>query len=127
MTPERNRDHLGRPLPVGEPSTAPPVPGIEGLSDREFWGLGVRLLADGLPFHAHEVFEERWRSCPAEHRVAWRALAQWAAAITHDERGNGVGAQRLAVRALATLDAADTLPDGVNWGLVRSDCARRSS
>ncbi len=63
-----------------------------------------------MPFHAHEVFEQRWRTCPADERAAWRAAAQWGAAETHAARGNAVGAARLAERALETLASARVDP-----------------
>jgi hypothetical protein len=87
-------------------------------------------LDQGLPFHAHEVLEQRWRCCPEDERGAWRALAQWAAAHTHQARGNQVGARRVAERALAGIDALagdetpaspngfDRLPEPVDAGLV---------
>ena len=40
-------------------------------------------LDRGMPFHAHETFELRWRVAPDADRAAWRALAQWGAALTH--------------------------------------------
>ena len=62
----------------------------------------------GLPFHAHEVFEERWRQCAGEQRCAWRSLAQWAAALTHAARGNTTGARSMAQRAAESLLACET-------------------
>lgn len=104
----RPRDALGRPLPVDAPEAdrAPEVPSIDGLTDAEIWDLAWACLERGLPFHAHEVCEERWRTCPAEDRQTWRALAQWGAAEVHAARGNDEGARRLAERALSTMDAA---------------------
>lgn len=110
MTGERPRDRLGRPLPRGsapDPSV-PPVPDIAGLTDEDVLALALSLVDDGLPFHAHEVCEERWRTCGADHRGLWRALAQWGAAETHEARGNDEGARRLAARALDGLAARDT-------------------
>ena len=105
MTGDRPRDRLGRPLPRGsapDPSV-PPVPDIAGLTDEGVLALALSLVDDGLPFHAHEVCEERWRTCAPDDRALWRALAQWGAAETHDARGNAEGARRLAVRALEGL------------------------
>jgi hypothetical protein len=124
MTEERPRDRLGRPLPVGAETDAPPVPSIDGLSDAEVWRLAASLMDEGLPFHAHEVCESRWRESAAHERDLWRALAQWGAARTHEARGNSVGAQRVAARALATLDGADSVPAGVDVAAVRADCRR---
>lgn len=31
-----------------------------------------RLLDAGMPFHAHEVFEDAWKSGPEDERELWR-------------------------------------------------------
>lgn len=84
-------------------------------------------LDRGLPFHAHEVFEARWRTCSARDRAAWRALAQWGAALTHAARGNDVGARRLAERARATLAGAPALPEAVDSARVMTSCAEMTA
>ena len=108
---ERPRDRLGRPLPwdVDPDDVAEPVPDVSALTDEQTWSLGLGYLDRGMPFHAHEVFEQRWRICPSADREAWRALAQWGAALTHAARGNEVGARRLAERALATWSTAPAM------------------
>ena len=124
----RARDRLGRPLP---PDSAPDpdlpaVPDLADAADAQVWATALALIGDGLPFHAHEVFEDRWRLRVAEASPdvpAWRALAQWGAALTHEARGNPVGARRLAERALATLESAVHVPVGVDVTLVRASCA----
>jgi predicted metal-dependent hydrolase len=123
--PERPRDSLGRPLPLdADPATAaPPVPSVEGLPDALVWQLAVSLLDDGMPFHAHEVFEQRWRLATSDDRGAWRAAAQWGAAATHAARGNDVGASRLALRAMATLHEAPAVPAAFDVGLMSAACA----
>jgi hypothetical protein len=123
----RARDRLGRPLPAGAPADpdVPPVPDLTGASDPQVWAAAMALVDAGLPFHAHEVFEDRWRRAVAEGSpgaVAWRALAQWGAALTHAARGNAVGASRLAERTLATLQDADQVPDAVDVARVRRTC-----
>lgn len=107
---DRPRDRLGRPLPAGSPPdpSFPPVPDIEGLTDEDVLALALALVDDGLPFHAHEICEERWRGCATGDRDLWRALAQWGAAETHAARSNDEGARRLAERALVGLAACDT-------------------
>lgn len=124
MTPERPRDALGRPLPWdADPSrVAPPVPDSGGLSDGEAWQLAIDLLDRGMPFHAHEVFEQRWRTCPTDDRGAWRAAAQWGAAETHAARGNLVGAARLAARAVETLASAGPPPMGFDAARLTAAC-----
>lgn len=125
MTPERPRDHLGRPLPWHGDSAeaAPPVPQTSGLTGPQVWQLAEDFLGRGMPFHAHEVFEQRWRTCPAGERQAWRAAAQWGAAETHAARGNRVGAARLAARARETLALAGSVPEGFDAGLLVTACA----
>jgi hypothetical protein len=121
----RPRDALGRPLPSGaDPGQAiPPVPAQNDLSDSEAWAMAAAYLTAGLPFHAHEVFEMRWRTAPPESRLAWQALAQWGAALTHAARGNATGARRLAERCLSNLDDAPGVPSSIDVARVRSSCA----
>jgi hypothetical protein len=120
----RPRDRLGRPLPGDAPEAdrAPEVPSIEGLTDSQVWELALTCLEQGLPFHAHEVCEERWRTCPPEDRPTWRALAQWGAAEVHAARGNDEGARRLAERALAGLPADPTPMTASSVQQVRERC-----
>lgn len=54
-----------------------------------------RLLDAGMPFHAHEVFEDAWKSGPDTERELWRGLAQLAVGLTHAARGNTTGGARL--------------------------------
>ena len=126
MSPERARDALGRPLPdTAEPELAVPgVPVRATLTDGEAWAEAMEYLESGLPFHAHEVFELRWRLAPAAEKPAWQALAQWGAALTHEARGNPRGASTVAARALANLDAADRVPLCIDAARVRESCAR---
>ena len=103
----RPRDALGRPLPWD-------AVGAEMVQEREFISSvqavdeAIDYLQRGLPFHAHEVLEQRWRCAPEEEREWWRALAQAAAGVTQAARGNEVGSQRLRDRASATLAAVNT-------------------
>lgn len=122
--PERPRDRLGRPLPQGSAPDAaiPPVPSIHGLDDDAVWALAIACLDDGLPFHAHEVFEQRWRDAAPADRDAWRACAQWGAALTHAARGNPFGASRLAARAMDTLDDASGAPPAIDADRLRASC-----
>jgi hypothetical protein len=96
---ERPRDRLGRPLPVGDPRSFPTVPDRAYIDGDEAWSQATSYLNDGLPFHAHEVFEQRWKCAPDDERDSWQALAQWGAALTHHARGNPVGCTRVAERA----------------------------
>jgi hypothetical protein len=64
-----------------------------------------RLLADGRPFHAHEVLEDAWKSGPDAERELWRGLAQLAVGITHAARGNAIGSVRLIERGASNISA----------------------
>jgi hypothetical protein len=54
-----------------------------------------QLLDAGMPFHAHEVFEDAWKSGPEAERELWRGLAQLAVGLTHAARSNTAGGARL--------------------------------
>lgn len=90
----RPRDGLGRPLPRGETGVARQLEGRQ-LTPAQTIREAQRLLDGGMPFHAHEVFEDAWKSCPAEERELWRGLAQLAVGLTHEKRGNPRGADVL--------------------------------
>ncbi len=120
----RPRDELGRPLPYDaagvEPVSEEPLPPEETIA------FARRLLDEGRPFAAHEVFEVRWKTCPAEERELWQGLAQLCVGLTHRLRGNDVGAQRLVERAAGRLlRYAET--DGPAYGIdlpAAVGCAR---
>ena len=99
---ERPRDRLGRPLAwdaVGYPG----VTQRAEIATDQAVAEARDYLARGLPFHAHEVLEMRWRCCPEQERPLWRGLAQAAAGATHAARGNPVGAARLIARGRQTI------------------------
>jgi uncharacterized protein len=93
----RPRDELGRPLPRSAPGPqdVPRIPDDLAITPAEAAVLGGRLLAEGRPFHAHEVFEAAWKSTPGPERELWRGLAQIAVGLTHARRGNARGAAAL--------------------------------
>ena len=114
----RPRDNLGRPLPYGSAGVTPvsedPLPPGETIS------YAHRLMADGRPFAAHEVYEARWKAGPVAERDLWQGLAQLCVAITHAERGNRTGALRLLGRARGRLERyAETR--GPSYGLALAD------
>lgn len=123
--PDRRRDRFGRPLPedADVERVAPAAPDVSGRSDAQVWRIALGLFEAGLPFNAHEVFEQRWRVAAPADRSAWQAMAQWGAACTHAARGNAEGAHRLARRTLTTLAEADRVPTAIDVGLVRRSCA----
>ncbi|MFF0200542.1 DUF309 domain-containing protein [Streptomyces sp. NPDC005017] len=96
----RPRDGLGRPLPYGERGVARQPEGVARTPD-ETVAEAQALLAEGKPFHAHEVFEDAWKSGPEAERTLWRALAQVAVGLTHAARGNTTGGARLLRRGAA--------------------------
>jgi len=108
----RPRDELGRPLPVSATpaSDVPVIPDDLRVTPAEAADLGGRLLAEGRPFHAHEVFEAAWKSTPASERELWRGLAQIAVGLTHARRGNARGAVALLRRGArhTRANAADS-------------------
>ncbi|MEU7064637.1 DUF309 domain-containing protein [Streptomyces sp. NPDC046161] len=105
----RPRDGLGRPLPYGTPGVERQPEGVV-RAPAETVAEAQRLLDGGMPFHAHEVFEDAWKSGPGAEAPLWRALAQLAVGLTHAARGNAVGGARLLRRgadALAGLEAEE--------------------
>ncbi|MFD6885753.1 DUF309 domain-containing protein [Streptomyces sp. NPDC059957] len=104
----RPRDGLGRPLPYGAQGVERQPEGVV-RTPAETVAQAQLLLDAGMPFHAHEVFEDAWKSGPDAEAPLWRALAQLAVGLTHAARGNTVGGARLLRRgasALAGLDGA---------------------
>lgn len=115
----RPRDELGRPLPPGSVGVER-IPEDLDLPAAESLAWAQDLLDRGLAFNAHEVLEGAWKSCPADERPLWQGLAQLAVGITHIQRGNITGAQRLLERGAEQL-ARDggTSPHGVDTpGLI---------
>ncbi|MDL5205043.1 DUF309 domain-containing protein [Streptomyces sp. ALI-76-A] len=98
----RPRDGLGRPLPYGTEGVARQPEGIV-RAPRESVAEAQELLDAGRPFHAHEVFEDAWKSGPEEERELWRGLAQLAVGLTHAARGNITGGARLLRRGAGAL------------------------
>jgi len=116
---QRPRDRLGRPLTPGSPDAVPGVPEREWVDADTAWHEALAYLDSDLPFHAHEVLEQRWRCCPAEEHELWRGLAQWGAALTHRARGNATGTAVVAARARSTLAHAAAVPP-VDLAFVRA-------
>jgi uncharacterized protein len=79
------------------------VPDDLTITPAEAADLGGRLLAEGRPFHAHEVFEAAWKSVPGPERELWRGLAQIAVGLTHAGRGNAGGAVALLRRGAGNV------------------------
>ncbi|MEI5097374.1 DUF309 domain-containing protein [Streptomyces sp. PmtG] len=100
----RPRDGLGRPLPYGARGVARQPEGV-ARTPRETLARAQELLGAGRPFHAHEVFEDAWKSGPAAERGLWKGLAQLAVGLTHAARGNARGGARLLRRGAGAVAA----------------------
>ena len=98
----RPRDGLGRPLPYGSEGVERQPEGVV-RTPRETVAEAQDLLDAGRPFHAHEVFEDAWKSGPEEERELWRGLAQLAVGLTHAARGNVSGGARLLRRGAGAV------------------------
>src|SRR4051794_25855509 len=90
----RPRDGLGRPLPRDAQGMARQPEGVR-REPGETLDEAQRLLDAGLPFHAHEVLEDAWKSATDPERALWKGLAQLAVGLTHAARGNPAGAATL--------------------------------
>ncbi|MDW4910348.1 DUF309 domain-containing protein [Streptomyces sp. ADMS] len=99
----RPRDGLGRPLPYGESGVARQPEGVVRPPEDSV-AEAQALLDAGKPFHAHEVFEDAWKSGLDEDRGLWRGLAQLAVGLTHAARGNVTGGVRLLRRGAGAVE-----------------------
>ncbi|MBV2354948.1 DUF309 domain-containing protein [Streptomyces sp. J2-1] len=114
----RPRDGLGRPLPYGVTGVERQPEGVV-RAPTETVAEAAALLTAGKPFHAHEVFEDAWKSGPASERALWRGLAQLAVGLTHSARGNATGGARLLRRGAGAIeewsrDSGDVRPYGLD-------------
>ena len=119
----RPRDELGRPLPRSAAQDVPGIPDDLVISPAEAAELGGRLLAEGRPFHAHEVFEAAWKSVPGPERELWRGLAQIAVGLTHARRGNARGATALLRRGASHVAGFAGASSEVDAGFVAEQAA----
>jgi hypothetical protein len=99
----RPRDGLGRPLPYGADGVERQPEGVVRAPEQSV-AEAQELLAAGKPFHAHEVFEDAWKSGPEEERALWRGMAQLAVGLTHAARGNVTGGARLLRRGAGAIE-----------------------
>jgi uncharacterized protein len=124
----RPRDELGRPLPrtaAAAGDAAPGIPDDLAVTPAEAVALAGALLAQGRPFHAHEVFEAAWKSASGPDRELWRGLAQIAVGLTHARRGNARGAVTLLSRGAERVAGypGDARPYGVDAPFVAARAA----
>jgi len=128
----RPRDGLGRPLPYGSDGVERQPEGIE-RTPAQTLAEAQRLLDDGKPFHAHEVFEDAWKTSLSQpDRELWRGLAQLAVGLTHAARGNNVGAVSLLERGAANIEPfRGEPPHGIDvaglqeWALALAEEAKQ--
>ncbi|MFD5583932.1 DUF309 domain-containing protein [Streptomyces sp. NPDC127063] len=118
----RPRDGLGRPLPYGTPGVARQPEGVVRTPAQTVTEAQA-LLDAGRPFHAHEVFEDAWKSGPERERGLWRGLAQLAVGLTHAARGNATGGARLLRRGAGAVEewtaaTGEERPHGMDLGAV---------
>lgn len=116
----RPRDGLGRPLPYEAEGVERQPEGIE-RSPSQALTEAQELLDTGMPFHAHEVFEDSWKTAAEPEQGLWRGLAQLAVGLTHAARGNAKGGQSLLRRGADNIGPyADEPPHGIDViGLAR--------
>ncbi|MPY78196.1 MAG: DUF309 domain-containing protein [Actinophytocola sp.] len=110
----RPRDGLGRPLPYGAAGVERQPEGVT-RSPAHTIDDAQRLLDEGKPFHAHEVFEDAWKSSDdPDERQFWKGMAQLAVGLTHGARGNLVGGARLLRRGAEHIGPyAERPPHGI--------------
>ena len=115
----RPRDGLGRPLPYGTAGVERQEEGVSRTPSQTL-AEAQRLLDAGRPFHAHEVFEDAWKSSDGPDRALWKGLAQLAVGLTHSARGNLTGASSLLTRGASAIEPyAAVAPYGIDVvGLV---------
>jgi predicted metal-dependent hydrolase len=114
-------------VPAGDDRVFPSVPERDFVFSEDAWSEGMDYLVRDLPFHVHEVFEQRWRCAPEPERSTWQALAQWGAALTHHARGNAIGQHRIARRAQTLLESAEDdgqIPSVIDVDVVRQSLAQ---
>jgi predicted metal-dependent hydrolase len=73
--------------------------------DPETYFRGLTEFNQEAFFHAHEAFEEAWRTAPPDERKFLQALVQLAVAFHHFHRGNLAGARSVMKRAGHNLAA----------------------
>jgi predicted metal-dependent hydrolase len=74
------------------------------------------------------VFEDAWKTGPAEEQDLWKGLAQLAVGLTHAARGNLVGSATLLRRGADYIETfSDAKPYGIDvdglrsWALALAD------
>ncbi|MEU0797004.1 DUF309 domain-containing protein [Amycolatopsis sp. NPDC005961] len=127
----RPRDGLGRPLPYGADGVERQPEGI-ARTPAQTLAEAQQLLDEGKPFHAHEVFEDAWKTTDGPDRELWRGMAQLAVGLTHAARGNTAGAASLLERGAANIEPfRGEPPHGIDvaglqeWALTLAEEAKQ--
>ena len=84
---------------------------------------GAECFDRGEWWHAHEAWEDGWRSVSGQHRHYLKGLIQLAAANYHLERGNRRAAQRLFDGAARHLADSEPLRWPFDTGVLLAVCA----
>ena len=85
----------------------------------DFLAAGLARFDVGAFWHAHEAWEEAWKSDPQPHRDCWKGLIQIAAACYHLQRGNRRPVAWLLGRARHHLTTHDPAAAGSPWPFER--------
>ena len=96
------------------------------------WGQdGQTALDEGIAlfnghdfFHAHEVWEEWWRSTTRPEKRCIQGMIQVAVAMHHFSQGNRDGARSVMERAQRNLEKAADSFHGVDLSQLRDDLQR---
>ncbi len=119
----RPRDRTGRPLPYGTDDR--PLAEDHGFDTvEEALNLGVRLWNEQRFFEAHECLEAVWHASPGSDQDLWQGVIQVAVAAVHVQRGNPVGAVKLAERAAERLASYPAEHRGIDVDSARRTCER---
>jgi hypothetical protein len=118
----RPRDSLGRPLARTGRDMLRAADDEAALPPQDTLALADALIAEGRPFHAHEVLEALWHVAPPDERKFWQGLAQIAVGLTHAQRGNPVGAVALLRRGADRVARHLGADHGVDIGRIVEQC-----
>lgn len=121
----RPRDRTGRPLPYGtDDRPLAEDHAVDTVEDA--LTVGTALWNEQRFFEAHECLESVWHASPEADQDLWQGVIQVAVAAVHVQRGNPVGAAKLAERAAERLQPYPSEHRGIDVEAARRTCARLS-